>query len=224
MVSNSRLWLIPLICLLLIKVSLASDLDEIQNRVYTRLHIDINGSDQLPEADVDSIIQDGLKVVCRDFLAFPVTTTINLGVDTTTYTMPSDFMRVPGDTMMWCVWYDNSIDTVVRPMPVIPPGAIYARSISEPRQGDEPRYVWAFNDYLYVWPAPDGNDDSLLLGYRGVDTTLTGSGAGSSLDIGDAYTEALIVWSCWRSLLKLGRYEEASVYKAEYDQMREWID
>jgi len=214
---------IVLITFLLLGSVSASDLQTIRDRSYEQINISTTGAAQIDTATLNTIIQRGVVQVCEDFPAYVQAATIDLTRKTMSYSMPDDFLEVGWDTLMWCVYFSNNDDTTTYPLPNVPPGVIYAKIIGMDQTNENNRqtsHVWAFGGKLYVWPSPMVDDDSVLLGYRAVDTALTASGAGSSLDIGSAYWEDLVNWVCYKALERVGRYPEAAIFGAEYEKAR----
>ena len=212
-----------LILLLLACPVMAADIDDLGYHVLNLCHIDQTGVAQLTLAELDSIIQLNYELVQSRGRCFVNDTVIDLTKGQLLYSLPGDFNEIPGKVLEFCILFvkKNSRDTVIYPMITGRDIGVYEQTLGTDNITEidgQAQYVWASNSQLFVWPPPQGSHDSVMIGYQALDTNITASGAGSSIDILPICYKGLVYLTCADVKYKLGLPVEGDRWMALYRQ------
>lgn len=208
----------------------STDLADLRWDVFTRCNIRTAGTDQVGAATVDSILNDGIPIICTDFLAYIKRDTSVTSHGEWDYPLNSDYAELPPDRtpIVFCMRLRRQgiIDTTFYPIQPIAQADVFAVRAGSPPPSStaEPSYVWVSGENasgvprLIVWPIPRFAD-TLILGYQAVHPNLLH--ADSTLRISAMYHEHLVKWACWQVLWKVGRIAEGNMYMLWYENAKQ---
>lgn len=179
--------------LLMAGAAMGGDLADIGYRVKNICHIKQSGSDQVTDAEIDTLINARLKSFARKAPNCLIKLdTIAITHHVTVYAMNDDVNMI-GKAIVWADYAPTATDVEPYTLKPIPKNQVFdiiagPTGISQPSTRTQPFYVWESAGRLKIHPRPPDVGGTLIYAYHAYQTNM------------DDTTTLVIDETCWDAM------------------------
>ncbi len=193
-------------------------LDSLRTMVYEQSLVPKVGTPIVTDSVTNRFVNRAIQKVCVDFPAIEATDTVESVAGTIEYALNTDFLRLK-EMFKLTTYHDLKIIYSLSFPPVeswfeVKGGEVGGQP--DPNEKPEPRYAWAFNDKVYLYPTPQ-RADSFVVAYYAIDRQLVS--VDSVTNVRPEFREAIVWYGAFLVATRRGDYDRATFCLKVYNDM-----